>query len=374
MSLSSVDGWCYLSMIVESPQFMLKYRGMLNRLKSMGDKNDNQKLNWNICGHGNIVHFLQSAILNDGVAHAYLFVGPAHLGKQTLAREFISSLLCSCGNEPCGQCADCTQLKNSIHPDLYNIKKEVNEKTGKLRREIVIDQIRDLKQKMQQGTLLGGYKIALIEDAHLMNKNTANSLLKLLEEPTAKTVLILIADNLTSLPQTIPSRCQTLNFLPVAIGDIESYLGGKTIDAKVFAKQSHGCPGVAINLLGSEEDHFSLNDNICGFFQVMESGLGDKFAMVDTLVDWDKDEAINVSRLGGLLSNWQSVIRDILLIKNNNEEFVSNINHMAKLREHAVSSEFSRLKSILLRIDLAKEYLWHNINSKSSLENLIINL
>jgi len=339
----------------------------------MKETND-LKFDWNICGHKNIVHFLQSAISNSSVAHAYLFVGPAHLGKQTLAREFIASLLCNENDLPCRKCVNCNQLKNSVHPDFYTIEKEINEKTGKLRKEIVIDQIRDLKGKMQQATLLNGYKVSLITDAHLMNNNASNGLLKLLEEPTKNTAIILLADNITGLPQTIVSRCQVIKFLPVATADIAEYLGSKTIDAKMIAKQSYGRPGTALSLASDSEFAKEINDNIDNFFKTMEMDLSNRFMAIDTLIDFDKDEAINASRLDSLLSDWRTVVRDMMLIKSDNERLISNTNHLPKIKAHASTLDFPKLRKILKRMDITGDYIWHNINSKSALENLIINL
>ncbi len=340
-------------------------------------ESDSQKFNWDICGHSEIVHFLQSAIINNNLAHAYIFSGPSQLGKELVAHKFIESLLCQKPNQarPCEICGSCRQMKNSLHPDFYLIKQELNEKTEKINKNILIDQIRSLKYKLQQGTLLNGYKIALITDAQLMNLNTANALLKVLEEPTTKTVLILLVDNIASLPQTITSRCQTLRFLPVPTNQIKSYLENRGVfDSSLFAKQSHGRPGVAVSLAENQDLFKELNNNVKDFFKVINADLGHRLDLINDVVDWDKDEAINMSKLDHLIQNWELVLRDIMLIKSDNESLVTHINYLADLKKQADNLPYLKIQDILNKINQVDTYTGHNINSKSALENLIINL
>lgn len=338
---------------------------------------DSHQFNWDICGHEKIVHFLQSAILNGNLAQAYLFSGPSKLGKQAIANKFIASLFCQNSEKdlPCGVCSSCQQIKNEIHPDFYVTTQAINEKTEKLSRSIVIDQIRNLKYKLQQGTLLNGYKIALIKEAHLMNLNTANALLKILEEPTKNTIIILLADDASSLPQTIASRCQILRFLPVPNAEIKSYLENKGVfDSGLIAKQAYGHPGIAIDLAGSKELSKDIKRNIGVFLKIIEADLGDRFEIAEKVINWDKDEAVNISLLNDLLHTWQLALRDIILIKSDNELLVSNTNYLAELKIPAATLDFLKIKSILNKMDQVINYTKYNINSKTILENLIINL
>jgi len=336
-----------------------------------------KQVKWDICGHENIVHFLQSAILNDNLAHAYLFAGPHKLGKQTVAYKFIASVLCQAKTNarPCGICASCLQLKNNVHPDFYLTQPTINPKTEKLSRGILIDQIKSLKYKLQQSSMLHGYKVALITNAHLMNLNTANALLKVLEEPTKKTIIILLVDDVLDLPQTIASRCQILKFLPVATNSLKIYLENQGMfNSSWLARQAHGHPGVALDLAHHKDLAKILKNNITDFFKIMESDFSDRLELVNKIVDWDKDEAINISKLTGLLHNWQLILRDIVLIKTDNEPLITNIDYLAELKKQAQVLDFLKLKIILTKMNQTSDYVWHNINSKSVLENLIINL
>ncbi|MDO8669225.1 MAG: DNA polymerase III subunit delta' [Candidatus Buchananbacteria bacterium] len=336
-----------------------------------------RQFNWDVCGHDKIVHFLQSAILSGNLTQAYLFSGPSGLGKKFVASKLIASILCQNLEKPvpCGVCSSCQQVANGLHPDFYTVNQEINEKTGKLSRGIIIDQIRNLKYKLQQGTLLNGYKVALISDAHLMNLNTSNALLKILEEPTSNTVIILLADDVSYLPQTISSRCQIVRFLPVATSDIKSYLENRGVfDSGLIARQANGRPGVAIDLSNNKELADGVKNNIDGFFKIIEADLNSRFEIADKIISWDKDEYINISSLNNLMHNWQLALRDVMLIKSDNEQLVSNINYLDKLKEQAEILDFLKIKTILRKINQVDDYAKHNINSKSILENLIINL
>jgi DNA polymerase-3 subunit delta' len=349
-------------------QFMVK-------LETMKGKNTD-KFGWNICGHENIVHFLQSAISGDKLAHAYLFHGASQLGKKTVAGKLISSLFCfEDGKRPCGVCTNCRQVEAGVYPDLYTVEREINEKTEKLRRDIVIEQVRQLKTKLQQGTMLNGYKVALISEANLLNPNAANALLKILEEPTKNTIIVLVANNISDLPDTIVSRCQTFKFLPVAVPTISHYLSNRSVeDPEALARKSYGKPGMALSLSKNKELSNRLESNVETFFESIGGDTVKRFSLADTAIDWQKDEVVNVGELDILLTDWQSVVRDIMLIKSGNEALISNIDHVSDLEKQADRLKVSSLKSILEKIGQARDYAYHNISSKSALENLIINL
>ncbi len=144
------------------------------------------------------------------VPHALLLTGPAGLGKVELARGFLNRLLCrDTENAPCGQCDACAQWQAGSHPDFHEVTLEEDDK-GKLRKQIVVDQVRALSAEMSLTARQGGWKVALIQPADAMNVNAANSLLKTLEEPPPQSLLLLVSSRPANLPATIRSRCQQL--------------------------------------------------------------------------------------------------------------------------------------------------------------------
>ncbi len=140
--------------------------------------------------------------------HALLFSGMDGLGKKQFAHAFATFLLCNTPqkNNPCGQCKSCHLQKAQSHPDFMHVTPEEDAQF------IKIDQIREVVGFVNGTALLGGYRVIVIDPASAMNTQAANALLKTLEEPTAKTLFMLIANQNMRLPATITSRCQKIVF------------------------------------------------------------------------------------------------------------------------------------------------------------------
>ena len=343
------------------------------------ETNQNSPYNWDICGHDKVVSFLSASIKNGHLGHAYIFWGASGLGKHAITDKFVKSLFCTGSDQQKANdnCFSCRQIENSLHPDVYWVDRIIDEKTGKLKRDLVIDQMRDLKSKLQQGTLLNSYKVAIISEAHLINNKAANSLLKLLEEPTPKTVIILLADNIEGLPATIISRCQVIKFLPVATDTINNYLIEKGYDqdiAKVSARLACGRPGSAINWSRDNESLNDYRDKTQLFLRLLGADLSGRLELVDELISWDKDESININQVKDLLDCWSGVIRDLLLVGSSNDYLIANFDFLEGIKSLSSASSFIRLKKIVNQIKQLKMFLDDNLSSRNLLENLIINL
>ncbi len=136
---------------------------------------------------------LLGAALAEGPAHAYLFHGPAGVGKRLAARAFAAALL-----------GDDDRVERGAHPDLY-----VLEPLGD---QIRIDEVRELRRDLHMRPFEADRRVYLIFGAHLLNAEAADALLKDLEEPPPYAVIVLVADELGPLPETIRSRCQLVSF------------------------------------------------------------------------------------------------------------------------------------------------------------------
>ncbi|MET0329979.1 MAG: DNA polymerase III subunit delta' [Dyella sp.] len=161
---------------------------------------------------------LQARRQRDAMPHALLLAGPAGLGKRAFAQRLVQGLLCQNPHDgdACGECRSCLLYQAGTHPDVIALSFGVR-KDGVQRSEIVVDQIRELSARLAKVSQFGGWQIATIEPADAMNVAAANALLKTLEEPSAQTLLLLVADAPWRLPQTIRSRCQRIEFqLPEA--------------------------------------------------------------------------------------------------------------------------------------------------------------
>ncbi len=150
-----------------------------------------------------------TAAFNAGrMPHAILLLGPKGLGKLDFAKALSAFVLCGKKDEnaPCGECHTCKLLKADTHPDFKEVTLEGDSKNVK------VDQIRDFCDFFIYSSQLSSYKAGIIHPADKMNRNAANSLLKTLEEPTRNSLIILVVESTTSLPATIKSRCQVLEF------------------------------------------------------------------------------------------------------------------------------------------------------------------
>jgi DNA polymerase-3 subunit delta' len=158
-----------------------------------------------IVGHRIQQEILKKAIVNERVSHAYLFIGPEGIGKKYTALAFARALNCnSFRNDACNSCLNCRKIEARNHPDVDIIEHDNN--------IIKIDSIREIQKKLQYKPLEGKFKISIIDSAELINVAAANALLKTLEEPPDKSILILISSNAHNLLPTLMSRCQKLTF------------------------------------------------------------------------------------------------------------------------------------------------------------------
>lgn len=149
--------------------------------------------------------WLEGYIESDRVPQALLLHGPSGVGKRWLAERWIHQLLCEApGIQICGICQSCQLLLAGTHPDFERIEPEEKGKGLK------VDQVRTLIDHLALKPQYQGYRCVLIEPAHLMNLSAANALLKTLEEPSEKTVIVLVSSHPQALPATILSRCQKL--------------------------------------------------------------------------------------------------------------------------------------------------------------------
>lgn len=301
-----------------------------------------------IVGHKKILNFFKKVIKNGKLSHAYCFVGPEAVGKRTVAEEIATGLLLT------------VREKLNSHPDFISVKQEFDEKAEKTNKDINVRQIRDLRQYLARHAYMGGYKVAIIDEAEKMNAEAANALLKTLEEPTAKTVLFLITRDESLLPLTIVSRCQTIYFFPVAMEEIEARFKN---EKQEIVRWSLGLPGRMLKWQEDPESLLVYKKELERFKSLFNKSFFEKLQAVEDLFKDSADSIANREKLQTVLNIWQMLVRD---------NYLRHLN-LSNLVVHS-EGDFSRDcgKDIEKKIQEAKKLLVQNINPRLIFENILL--
>ena len=185
------------------------------------------------------------------LAHGLLFCGPANLGKRAVAERLAQRLLCrarGADGEPCGRCRGCQLLAAGTHPDFAVVSFVPNREGTRMRTEIVIEQIRELSEKMTLTPQYGEAQVAIVDPADAVNHAACNALLKTLEEPVPGRYLWLISAHPARLPATIRSRCQKLEFRLPPQAEAAAWLAAQGHPQSAAAEAleaARGHPGLA---------------------------------------------------------------------------------------------------------------------------------
>lgn len=215
-----------------------------------------------IVGRAEVEMRLRAAIDEGTLSNGWLIAGPKGAGKASLAYRIARALLdpaaLSSAND-LSMPSDARTFRlvaNGAHPDLFLAARRYDEKLQRYETEITVETIRNLSAFLNRTASMGGWRVAIIDIADDMNRNAANALLKALEEPPAKTVLLLLSVQPGRLLATIRSRCRRINLRPVDAETIAALLedeaGLSMQQAKELAKAAQGRPGYALSLAAGE--------------------------------------------------------------------------------------------------------------------------
>ncbi len=332
---------------------------------------------WQVIGQTRAVSLLQRSLEGGFLAHAYLFVGAAHVGKMTLALNLAQALNCEAVEPPCGECTCCQKIASAKHADvqIISLSQDGDSAEAKPQAEISIDQIRQLQHSANLPPFEGRCKVFIIDGAELLSIEAANCLLKTLEEPVSRVVFILLTTNERLLPATVVSRCQRVELLSLALTEIEAALnrswGIESQKAKLLARLSHGCLGWAVSTALDEGLLEQRANHLDELFDICRADCEERFAYAAQLAaQFSPNREFVWERLDLWLDWW----RDLLLVKAGASDSITNIDRLAPLIDMAGGYSLAQIKAFINSIRAAGDQLRQNANPRLVLEVLMISM
>ncbi len=330
---------------------------------------------------------LSTILKKRTIPHALLFTGIEGIGKLTAALIFAMACNCTaiapgetvpgerrCQNngfqaeasEPCGKCKVCKKIISGNHPDIILIKP-----TGNL---IKIDQIRSLCRTLALKPYEARTRVVLISDAHVMNKEAGNALLKVLEEPPDQTVLILTAGKLSDLLPTIVSRCQHIRFNPIAGKCLEQYL------TENYKLQAEEAIAVASMANGSLEKAMALTDGSganSNWTEMRKWIIHEIETLPEMPVNMVLAFAEKLSKNKDILSDALDVMklyfRDLVICRYCSAKVI-NRDLIEKLEQDTGKFSLKKLLFQVEAVELFQQHMATNMNLRLSLEVMLLKL
>lgn len=306
---------------------------------------------------------LQTQKASGRLAHGLLLTGVEGTGKRLFVEQFAQALLCKSPDMEgmaCGQCASCHLFNAGTHPDIIRVSPEEDSKV------IKIDQVRELATGLTMTSQYGGYRVAIIFPADVMNTAAANSLLKTLEEPPPNTILMLVTSQPMRLPATVRSRCQQLAFpLPasaVAIDWVSHQAGQSAQQAALLLSLASGAPLRALEI--ATEGQIEVREQLINDIHALANGLADPVKVANS---WLKTGAKFPLYC---LYSW---LADMIRLKMASQPpYLANPDLAEKLRELAKRLNLTNLYEFLALARQAKGLLETQANDQMLLESVLI--
>lgn len=302
--------------------------------------------NWGIIGHQSAINFLSKGLGQNKLAHAYLFYGPPNLGKTAVAEILAAKLL-----------ADSSLLLTNIHrlealPD---------------KKDIGIEQVREFCRTLFLKSFSDHYKVGIIYEAEKLNEASATALLKTLEEPAPKTILIIVSSAWHKLLTTIVSRCQPVKFSPVGTTELSRAIEPMVADPKIVRQIVDWCggrPGLALRMAQDEDFYREFVAGRDLLSQVLNQDVPGRFKIAENLLDQIDEARQKVQATENLLGHLEIYLRQKL-------KQLWQINYV---QENKPPWAVSKILSLFDLIKQTREQLYFNVSPRLLLENIFLNL
>ena len=330
---------------------------------------------WQGIGQERAVSLLKRSLESGKLSHAYLFVGPQHVGKMTLALNLAQALNCYDADKPCLECASCQKIAAGSHSDVQVIGLAQNEEEDTEHKLIRNEQIDAILHSASLPPFEGKNKVFIIDGAELLSPGAANRLLKTLEEPEAHVTFILLEVEEHKLLKTVVSRCQRIELQPMSVAEetqtLVEKLKLKMERARLLAGLSRGCPGWAITAAGDEKLMEQRNEELNQITSIIKGDYEERFAYVARLA-----AGFNQNRRAvyDTLDRWVEYWRDMMLVKIGCEDMITNIDRKDELTKMAGNHSLSRIRDFIKSVESASAQLNQNVNARLALEVLMLDL
>jgi len=332
---------------------------------------------WEVAGQNRAVSLLQRSLEVGSLAHAYLFVGPAHIGKMALALNLAQALNCEGVDPPCGECASCQKIASAKHADVQVIDLGSNGASAEAesRVKISVEQIEQLQHSASLPPFEGKCKVFIIDGVELLSIGAANRLLKTLEEPEGRVVFVLLSTNENLLPPTIVSRCQRVELVPLSAGEVEAAISDKwgveSQRARLLARLSGGRLGWAVLAASDDTLLQQRAEWLDELLEIVGADNERRFAYVAQLVSgFSQNRELVQEKLYLWLEWW----RDLLLVKVGCNDAVTNVDRLAELIKLTEGYSRGQIRAFIDNIRMAGEQLRLNANPQLALEVLMLSI
>ena len=315
-----------------------------------------------VLGQEFVTEAFKKAFDNNKVSHAYIITGPDGIGKSIMAMHMASTILCKGNDKPCGECNACIKIIHGNHPDVKIISLK-----GK---SIGVDNIRDLIDEIYTKPYEGDKKVVIIKNSDRITVQGKNAILKTLEEPSKDTTIIMLAENINAILQTIQSRCQTLRMERIPEDKIKTYLLSQGVEEKKAVTAAGLSDGIVGNGLKFLDEKFVKlrRDVINKAIELVQANSLEILKSLDFFIN-NKDK---IDTVFDILTTWYRDIIMLKLIKDKN--LIMNMDYYDLLVEESQKLSYNRLDSIINIINSSREKIKENVNYQLTIEVMLLSI
>lgn len=322
---------------------------------------------FSVRGHDAAVHLLERGLDEDRLHHAYLFVGPAHVGKLTLAMELAQAATCADGDDACR-----ARVAAGNFPDVRLLTVGGDDDSGP-KTQIGIDAVRDAIAMANLRPFEGARHVFIFDGAEHLSVDAANALLKLLEEPPPNVLLVLLAQDAEGVLPTVRSRCLDVELRPMPIAQVARVLreehGHGAEQAEAAARLSRGCLGWALSALSDQSLLAEVHQRMERIVDVAEGGLEARFTYAD---DFARRMSRDRAAAREELYAWLRWLRDVMLVQQQRGDDIVNLGWRSTIERHAAALTQAQTVRWTKAVGETIEAIERNANARMVVEALLL--